>query len=556
MKTSTITTFAGLALASSLHGQGIKTTEGSYLAATPSSDFTVEPLITVGDRVPVTPGTAPAGVSDFAFCGIPDAMGIYKDRVSGQNVLFVAHEIGNTSHSRPFPGQTRYKGAWVSRFVMSPDGGVVNGSVAHKELFLENTFQAANAPLEGDATGFTRFCSGAFAGPEHGMDRPLFLTNEESSSGLYDVKGAQTVVIADGKMYTVPDLGRVTRETSVVQPRRDALTVIVSTEDGPATGNAVSYIYMYVGTKQRRSTSVLDKNGLTDGKIYVLAGRDSHANEGTFTSGSLPTKWVEIVNGAALTANQLSAAADLAGGFGFVRTEDAEFDPNQPTRSLFVATTGGSGPNPLGRLYEVTFNPTNPTANGTLNVVYNASNVINPGGTYNGTPGKMAAVNGVTGSLGTYSGGGALGTGTDFPVSIDNIAVSGDFIVVCEDRNSPADAVFAFYGRNGGAWTLDRNNSYAAKLQTTFNYAYTEGRDGNALGSNSRGQWETSGVIASDAIFGAGTFVINVQAHPVNANYHRSNAPNGSGGSLSKAQAQSEFAEDGQVLILRPKQPN
>lgn len=553
MKTSTITTFAGLALASSLHAQGIKTTEGAYLAATPSSDFTVEPIITVGDRVPVTPGTAPAGVSDFAFCGLPDATGIYKDRVSGQNIFFVAHEIGNTKHSRPFPGQPRYKGAWVSRFVMSPDGGVVNGSVAHKELFLENTFQAATPPQEGDATGFTRFCSGSFAGPEHGMDRPLFFTNEESESGVYDINGAQTVIIADGKMHTVPALGRVTRENSIVQPRRDGHTVIISTEDGPAIGNTVSYIYMYVGTKQRRSASVLDKNGLTGGKIYVLAGRDSHENEGTFTSGSLPTKWVEIANGAALNATDLSAAADLAGGFGFVRAEDAEFDPKQPTRSMFLATTGGSGPNPLGRLYEVTFNPGKPTANGTLNVVYNAANVVNPGGTYNGTPGKMAAVNGVTGSLGTYSNGGALGTGTDFPVSIDNIAVSKDFIVICEDRNSPADAVFAHYNRNGGAWTLDRKNNYAAKLQSTFNYGYTEARDGNTLGSNPRGQWETSGVIASDAIFGAGTFMINVQAHPLNANYHRTTAPNGSGGSLTKAEALAEFAEDGQVLILRPK---
>jgi hypothetical protein len=562
MKSSSITTLASLALVSSLSAQGIKTTEQPYLLARSGADFSFEPIVTVGDRLPITPGTAPTGATDFAFCGIPDAMGIYKDRVTGQNILFVAHEVPSNVNTRPFPGLTRYKGAWVSRFVMSNDGGIVNGSVAHKELFLENT-QAAGVlgtrpPLEGDAAGFTRFCSGSFAGPEHGMDRPLFLTNEESSTGNYEAQGSQTVVIADGKMYTAPDLGRVARETTMVQPRRDALTVVVSTEDE----GAPSYVYMYVGTKQRRSSSVLDKNGLTNGKIYVLAGRDAHHNEGTFTSGSLPTKWVEIPNAATLTSAALAAAADTAGGFGFVRVEDSEFDPTQPTRSMFIATTGSAGPNLLGRLYEVTMNPTNPIANGTINVVFNASNIVNPGGTYNGVVGSLIDPDGAgpmtaPGTLGTYEGGGALGTGTDYPVSIDNIAVSKDFIVCCEDRNAPADAVFGFYARNGGTWTLDRNNNYAAKLQCTFNYAYTQGRDSGVTptftGNNTAGRWESSGVIDSSAIFGPGTFVINVQGHLQSSPaWMRSNCPDGLGGVLSKANAAAAYAEDGQVLIMRP----
>lgn len=558
---TTTSILTGLALASTLHAQGVKTSEQPYLLARAGADFSFEPIVTVGDRLPITPGTAPAGATDFAFCGIPDAMGIYKDRVTGQNILFVAHETNSATNTRPFPGLTRYKGAWVSRFVMSNDGGIVNGTVAHKELFLENT-QAAGVlgtrpPLEGDATAFTRFCSGSFAGPEHGMDRPLFLTNEESSSGNYDAQGSQTVVIADGKMYTAPDLGRIARETTMVQPRRDALTVVISTEDE----GAPSYIYMYVGQKQRRSPSVLDKNGLTNGKILVLAGRDAHHNEGTFTTGSLPIKWVEIPNAATLNAAALATAADTAGAFGFVRVEDSEFDPTQPTRSMFIATTGSAGPNMLGRLYEVSMNPTNPTAEGTLNVVYNASNIVNPGGTYNGVVGSLIDPDGAgplpaPGSFGTYTGGGALGTGSDYPVSIDNIAVSKDFIVCCEDRNQPADAVFAHYGRNGGAWTLNRNNNYAAKLQSTFNYAYTQSRDQGVAptytAANTAGRWESSGVVDSSAIFGPGTFVINVQGHLQAASYMRSNCPDGVGGSLTKAAAVSAYAEDGQVLIMRP----
>lgn len=556
---STSITLAGLALATSLlHAQGVKTTEGAYLQGTAGSDFSFEPIVTVGDRLPITPGTAPVGSTDFAFCGIPDAMGLYKDKVTGQNILFVSHELTDANLSRPFPGLTRYKGAWISRFVMSNDSGIVNGTVAHKDLYLENTFQASHPPFEGDTAAFTRYCSGSFAGPEHGMDRPLFFANEESSTGMYNAQGPQTVVVADGNMYTVPDLGRVTRETTIVQPRRDALTVVVSTEDGPTAQNGIcSYVYMYVGNKERRSTSVLDKNGLTNGKVYVLAGADAQHNEGSFTSGSLPIKWVEIPNAATLTAGQLSVASDNVGGFGFIRVEDAEFDPLAPTNSMFFTTTGGSGPNPLGRIYQVTFNPTNPTANGTLNVIYNAANIVTPGGTYNGTPGKLVAANGATGTIGTYTGG-VLANGTDWPVSCDNIAVSKDFIVVCEDRNAPADAVFARYGRNGGTWTLNRNAGYAAKLQCTFNYATTFARDSGVAPTystqNTAGLWETSGVINTEAIFGPGTFLINVQGHLAsNPASMRANCPDGLGGVLSKAQAVAAYVEDGQVLLMRPK---
>jgi hypothetical protein len=554
---------SGLALASTAaFGQGFLTTEPSYLNAESGADFTFSPIVTVGDRVPVTPGTGPTGASVFAFCGIPDAMGLYKDSVTGENILFVAHETPSSVDQGPFDtlaGTSRFKGAWVSRFVLNgTTGAVISGSVAHKELFFENV-QAPGAlgqrpPLAGDATGFTRFCSGSFAGRGQGVDRPMFFTNEESTSGNYDAKGSQTVVIANGKMYTVPRLGRVCRETTIVQPRRDDKMVVLSTEDGPATGNNVSYIYMYVGKKLRRSSSVLDKNGLTNGKIYVLCGNAAQDNEGTFTSGTLPTKWVEIPSGHTLTAEQLSTQSDILGGFGLVRAEDLECDPTQPARSVFIATTGGSGPNKLGRLYELTMNPINPTANGTLKVVYNADTIIYPSGTYSGASPGTLRTGFATGALGTYNEG-TIGT-TDYPVSIDNIAVSKDFIVVCEDRNGPADAVLNNYARNGGVWTLNRNAGYAAKLQSTFNSAYVELRDGTPATPRRRGSWETSGVIVSDAIFGPGTFVINVQAHLDSDNSRmRSNISKPAhlgGGTYTKAEAVAEFTEDGQLLIMRP----
>jgi len=101
-------------------------------------------------------------------------------------------------------------------------------------------------------------------------------------------------------------------------------------------------------------------------------------------------------------------------------------------------------------------------------------------------------------------------------------------------------------------WTLNRNAAYAAKLQSTFNYAYVQGRDNSS--GQTQGLWETSGVVTSDAIFGPGTFVIAVQGHCSTAQM-RSNISKPAhlgGGTYTKAEAVAEFSEDGQVLIMRP----
>lgn len=564
MKYTTTSILAGLALASSLQAQGFKTPEFSYMAGQPSGDFNYEPLVTVGDRVPLTGDAS----KSFAMAGIPDASGIYRDRVTGEIILFCAHEVGRDTLSTAIPGETPFRGAYVSRYVLNNDGSVKSGNVAYTQVFQENALWGAT-PRSGAPSGFTRFCSGSFAGPSHGLDRPMFLTNEETFgspqfSSANDNLGAQSVAIFDGKMHTLPALGRVGRETTIVQPRRDAKTVIISTEDA----GAPSFVYMYVGTKLRRSASGLDKNGLTNGDTYVLCSKNQHDNEGTFTSGSIPVQWRKVNNAKNLSDAQLIAAVDALGAFGFVRVEDAEFDPAAPTRNLFLATTGGSLSNRLGRLYQLTMDPTNPEADGVLNVVYNADTIITPGGSVTGArvgslendPDGAGPLES-TGSFGTYTRvAGDIDAGVDFCVSVDNIAVSKDFIVLQEDRNSPADEVFNKYARNGAIWTLDRKNGNMAKLQSTFNYAQVQARDGH--GALTRGLWESTGVIATDEFFGPGTFITFVQAHSQTNVYPagtpdnrsiRTNIPDGSGGFLTRGQARAQFSEDGQIILMRPK---
>ena len=563
MKTST-SILTGLALASTLHAQGFKTSEFSYMAGQPAGDFSYEPLVTVGDRVPLTGNPS----KQFAMAGIPDASGIYRDRITGEIILFCAHEVGQSALSTAIPGETPFRGAYVSRYVLNNDGSVVSGNVAYTQVFKENAIWGAT-PREGAASAFTRFCSGSFAGPQHGFDRPMFLTNEETfgsaqfstittANASGDGLGAQSVAIFDGKLHTLPALGRIGRETTIVQPRRDAKTVIISTEDA----GAPSYVYMYVGNKLRRSASGLEKNGLTNGKVFVLCGKDAQHNEGTFTTGSLAVQWREIPNAKNLSDVELLTAADAIGAFGFVRVEDAEFDPVAPTRNMFLATTGGSLCNRLGRLYQLTMNPLNPQADGVLNVVYNADLVVTPGGSYTGASvGRLKVANG--GSLGSYTRvAGDIDAGVDSAVSVDNIAVSKNFIMLEEDRNSPSDEVFNKHNRNGAIWTLSRNSGNQAKLQSTYNYAQIQARDGH--GALTRGLWEATGIIATDEFFGPGSFITFVQAHS-QANVYpitdpvdyrgsiRTNIPDGQGGVLTRQQARDRFSEDGQIILMRPK---
>ncbi len=551
---------------------GTLTTEESYFAPATLSDFTFTPLVTVGDLVPMAGATAG---EQYRFTGIPDAMGINRDRVTGERVLYVAHEFPNSVTTQPIPGAAKQlKGAYVSRFSLDADGSIIEAGLAHNTVVLnhETGNEIAN-PDEDSATAFSRFCSGSFSGRLQGLDRPFFFTNEESGlGGVYDNDadgGALAVAVVDGKMHTLPALGRVARETTLVQPRRDRFTVVMSSEDA----GYPSYVYMFVGEKSRTATDPIEKNGMASGKTYVLAAKGAgadptlQANNGTLTqtgaANAIDIEWIEVPGARSLNSNELKVAADAAGGFAMARVEDIEFDPAKPTRSLFVGCTGGSGANTLGRLYEVTMDPVNPTGDGKLGLTYNSELIAKPGGTYtNVSFGRYFTANGGTQTSAAYTGGDVT-LGSDYPVSIDNLAVSKDFIVVCEDRNSPADAIFAQYNRNGGVWTLDRNNGLAAKLQATFNYSYVEGRDNHS--ALTAGRWECSGVIDSSSVFGDGTFVINIQGHGQTVNVLdaggsptadtkrsiRTNMPDGRGGVLSVSDARSITSEDGQVILMR-----
>ena len=473
--------------------------------------YQITPLFSADDKVPLL-GGAPG--EQYRMVGIPDGLGAHPNG-DGTSTLFMNHELGYTAQSEPVVGGPKNRGAIVSQWLLDANGDPVAGKRAYDQIYDENAFLGP-APVVGNEAQmprqFARFCSGFLAGPASGFDRQIYLTNEESSGAeTFDGRGGQSVAIFDGELHTLPKLGRYPKENTNVQPGQGTRTVIFATEDGPATLD--NQLYMYVGKKDRSAgASVLARNGLDNGKLYVFRSLDSARNsERTFTSGSVTGEWVEIPNAEDLTDAQLEAASDAAGAMTFVRPEDGAFNPNNPNE-FFFDTTGASsgaddGVNEFGRLYSLRLHPGNPLKPATLTTVYNADTVV--------------------------------ATGGDIAISPDNIGVSGQYLMINEDGTTESRLVMAAKGRDGSIWRFDMVkgpvDAVGVDASTATRVAQLDppGRDGVPVGP---GVWETSGIIDASAMFGADTWLSDVQAHPPTT------PPGGS----------TVTVEDGQLFLLRP----
>lgn len=505
---------AALFLAASPVGaQGFLTPQKPYLVPTTGSDYDIKPLITAGERVPLTGGAAG---QEYQLVGIPDGMGVTSNG-DGTVSVFINHEFANgptLQTSQPVIGGPTYRGAFVSKFILDGiTGGIISAGPAYSRVFQDDTLVGDIQTSDNTVRPFGRFCSGSLAGRESGFDRPIYFANEEfgTTGGFavpvanrFNVNGGQSVAIFDNngvsEAHALSFLGFFPWENALVMPRRDGLTVIMGMEDGPASTD--NQLYMYVGRKQRGAASILARNGLINGKLYAFKSSTIGMNTETeFTAGgtSITGTWTEIENANTLTEVQTEAAADADGAFGFVRIEDGSFDKRTPTRTFYFVTTGSGGPNQLGRLYTLTFNSTaNPLAGATLTMVYNGDTVS--------------------------------GSGTDIAISPDNMDNNGSELLICEDGTSQSRAVMTARGRDGYVWGFDLENNFAFKAQAELDPPAPAPHNQPVTS----GIWESSGVVDTTSQFGPSTWLINVQAHPPTT------APAGT-------------TENGQLLLMTPR---
>ena len=447
--------------------------------------YETEALLSVGDTVPETSNPD----QDYKMVGIPDGLGAHAAQ-GGTRIVYMNHELTNSTLSEPVVGAPLNRGALVSKLVVDRDGDVISGERAYDWVFNENTFHGPAAQVGNSTRPFSRFCSGSLATPEeHGFDRPIYITNEEEGTpaNTFDGMGGLAVAIVDNNLHTLPKLGRFAWENTLVQPTQGNRTVIMGMEDGPAVLDPAqenSQVYLYVGKKDRsRGTSVLRRNGLDNGQLYVLVPESSsQGSEADFLSGTIDVEWALIPNAGTLNEAQLEAASDAAGAFRFARPEDGAFN-NLNRNEFFFVTTGGSvpaGANTLGRLYSLELHPGNPTLGGELTVIYNADTVIADGG--------------------------------DIAISPDNIDVSDDYLMINEDGTVESRQVMAAKNRDGSIWRFDLNrHGVDASSAERVVELDPPGRDGIPVGP---GIWETSGIIDGEGLYGNGSWIFDVQAHP------------------------------------------
>jgi Alkaline phosphatase PhoX len=511
MARAAVALVAGVAGAAAVAGIATGATSVKPYAAPVSGDYEIKALFTADDKLPLL-GGSPG--QQYRMVGIPDGLGAHANG-DGTSTLYMNHELGFTALSEPVVGGPKNRGAIVSRWILDSQGDPIAGRRAYDSIFEEDTFLGPAPEVGNEAqmpSQFARFCSGFLAGPTHGFDRGIYLTNEEdATASTFDGKGGVSVAIFDGELHTLPALGHFAKENSVVQRGRGGRTVVFPMEDGPATLD--NQLYMYVGKKDHsRGASALERNGLVDGRLYVFRSLDRARNsERAFTAGSVKGEWVEIPGADEMTAAQLESASDTAGAMTFVRPEDAAFNPSN-RRELFFDTTGSSsgaddGVNELGRLYSLRLHPGNPLKPAILNVVYNADAVVAAGG--------------------------------DIAISPDNLDASRQYLMINEDGTTESRAVMAAKGRDGSIWRFDlvKGSVDAVGVDPSSAGRVAEldppGRDGTPVGP---GVWETSGIIDTSTLFGTNTWLSDVQAHPPTS------APGGS----------TVTVEDGQLFLMRP----
>lgn len=518
-----------ITLAAAPAGAQTYTSANAYALPTWHSEYAVEPIISAGETVPRTSNSAQL----FQMVGIPDGTGVYSISQSVAGV-FVNHEMGQTRLSRPIIGAPRIRGAHVSLFrVDRSRRGVISGDLAFAEVWQNGSLVGPIADESNATPAFSRFCSASIAGPREGFDRWIYLTGEEDEATSFSPLGGSAVAIFDNKAHVLPQLGHLPWENLLVQPRVDTglyanKTVIMLNEDGPA-GAPYSGLAMYVGTKDKNSSDPLARNGLVGGQFYVLRGLDGDANyEADFYGENVGTQceWVRIPSVASKSYTQLKAAMEANDFFRFSRVEDGAWSKTNKFEFYFV-TTGGdgivgepTGNNKLGRLYRLTMDPQNPLAYCALEIITDADHSNH----------------------------------ADMPLAPDNIDTSARYLMVQEDGTSQSRPVYAARNRDAGIWRYDlwdvsappvlvatqtsmgRDGVYAVtgSVTTPPTLPVTPTFTTNKFTPTGRGIWETSGIHATDSIFGDGTFIFDVQAHSPTA------APG------------DNTVEDGQLLILIP----
>ncbi|MEA5442609.1 ExeM/NucH family extracellular endonuclease [Cyanobium gracile] len=483
-------------------------------SSNPEVQFTS--LFTVGDDV-----------NGYRMVGIPDGMGAF-DNGDGTFTLLMNHELANTRGIARAHGQP---GAFVSRWVIDKS----SLEVLSIEDFLRNgtsVYLSDNDPAAGLAhsaylaaatTILSRLCSADLAavsayqwidpatGTSYGTAARLFLSGEESSGSVIGVGPEATTLFGRlfawaatddtgtpldeaGTAWEVPHGGLFAWENAVANPLAQRKTLVMGLDDSNG-----GQMYLWVGDKQTSGT-VVERAGLTrqgpDDSLYVVKVSALSSLDGA----GVPTETLDAsVEGSftlanlgdvsALSLDGLEAASDAAGATQFLRPEDGQWDPANPSDFYFVTTSrydqtkdGIGSQVGRSRLYRLRFDDiSQPQLGGSIT---------------------------------------ALLDGTEAGNMFDNMTIAGGKVILQEDVGNQQHL--------GKIWSYDIAADSLTELGSHDRQRF--GDVGVPAVAPFNQDEESSGVIDMSEILGAGTFLLNVQAHYA---------------------IPGELAEGGQLLLMR-----
>jgi phosphodiesterase/alkaline phosphatase D-like protein len=473
-----------------------------------SPDVALKSVLSVGDSI-----------GGYRMVGIPDGLGAF-DNGNGTFTLLMNQELGSTLGATRAHGA---KGAFVSKWVINKgDLSVLAGSDLMQQVYLWDTSaqQSSNTP---SAFAFTRFCSGDLpaqsayynAASGLGTQERIYMHGEEGGATGYQLASVVTGPDA-GKSYVLGKFnlslngsgltGVGAWENALANPFPQDKTVVMGNTDG-GTGLMNNTVSVYQGTKQSTGSEV-EKAGLVNGVLKFIAVTGFADGSGTtIDEFSNTTTHANIIpQGTRFTLDTNTATT-------FSRPEDGAWNPLNPRQYYFVTTdrldtsSDGVGTQ-VGqtRLWRLTFDDiTNPDAGGIIECLID-------GQTVGGQKANM----------------------------FDNITVNKTtgHLILLEDVGNAV--------HNGKVWEYDPAtftgvaNSGALTMIAKHDPARF-GDIGLAATSPFNQDEETSGVIDTSAILGAGTCLLVDQAHYlIDATHNVQGFGN-----------PDELVEGGQLMLLR-----
>jgi uncharacterized protein DUF839 len=526
---------------------GFKTSQPSMLSC-PSCGRNIVPILTVGDTLP----------GGYRFEAIPDGISI-RARGNGRADLFVNHETSTVAFQYVTAGPT----------AANSQNDFDNAQVSLLGLNQHSKGALFGSYAIGSDENYQRFCSNYLATEREGFDREIFFTNEEgqdyvnrtgtawSQTIAAGTAGAEQigVVVAydpqNGKHKTIYGMGRHNHENNVAIPGFENLvmlsgddTFFTTPQGAPYNQKAFSQLYSYIAPDTDAVWNdtgslyafVSDTAGFNDYFDFdplaatpqsisghfikvptdVVLADGHHGNVATgkkdngaelrysdFTGMLPPPTASGIPDGPQWVLDQWGNRSINGEGqvFRFVRIEDIAYD-KRPGMSNVVyladsgrATAGAAAKDRStnGRIWKMVLNADDPTKVDSLSILVEGDN--NP-----------TAVTNPTLALGEIH-------------QPDNVETTANgSLLVQEDPSGnnnypPAGApttAARLWKVNLNATTPDQSKEAVASVDQSSDEGPT---DADVSPTGALGSWESSGVVDASSIWGAGWFLVTVQAH-------------------------------------------